>query len=124
MLDLEGVDLDDELKSIVGKVREDDPYIKQVRVARNRPNVARVVFDLKSAVKPYVFPLAPAGAYKHRLVLDIYPEKPRDPAARPPAARAGPYRRDGEGAGPRVAARVARGPPTRRSRRPRPSFPW
>ena len=79
MLDLEGVDLDDELKSIVGKVRDDDPYIKQVRVARNRPNVARVVFDLKSAVKPYVFPLAPAGAYKHRLVLDFYPEKPRDP---------------------------------------------
>jgi len=79
VLDLEGVDLDDELKSIVGKVRDDDPYIKQVRVARNRPNVARVVFDLKSAVKPYVFPLAPAGAYKHRLVLDFYPEKPRDP---------------------------------------------
>jgi N-acetylmuramoyl-L-alanine amidase len=45
----------------------------------NRPNVARVVFDLKSAVKPYVFPLAPAGAYRHRLVLDLYPEKPRDP---------------------------------------------
>ena len=41
--------------------------------------MARVVFDLKSAVKPYVFPLAPAGDYRHRLVLDLYPEKPRDP---------------------------------------------
>ena len=79
VLDLEGVDLDAELRSIVSKVREDDPYIKQVRVAVNRPNVARVVFDLKSAVKPYVFPLAPAGDYRHRLVLDLYPEKPRDP---------------------------------------------
>ena len=79
VLDLEGVDLDAELKSIVAKVREDDPYIKQVRVAVNRPNVARVVFDLKTAVKPSVFPLAPAGAYRHRLVLDLYPETPRDP---------------------------------------------
>jgi len=79
VLDLEGVELDAELKSIAGKVREDDPYIKQVRVAVNRPNVARVVFDLKSAVKPSVFPLAPAGAYRHRLVLDLYPEAPRDP---------------------------------------------
>ncbi|MBL0141774.1 MAG: N-acetylmuramoyl-L-alanine amidase [Betaproteobacteria bacterium] len=79
VLDLEGVDVNDELKSLVAKVREDDPYIKLVRVARNRPNVVRVVFDLKSDVKPYVFPLAPAGEYRHRLVLDFYPEKPRDP---------------------------------------------
>lgn len=79
VLDLEGVALDAELKSIVAKVRDDDPYIRQVRVAINRPGVARVVFDLKSAVKPYVFPLAPAGAYRHRLVLDLYPETPRDP---------------------------------------------
>jgi N-acetylmuramoyl-L-alanine amidase len=79
VLDLEGVELDDELRSVVGKVREDDPYIRQVRVALNRPGVARVVLNLKSAVKPYVFPLAPAGEYRHRLVLDLYPEKPRDP---------------------------------------------
>jgi N-acetylmuramoyl-L-alanine amidase len=39
----------------------------------------RVVFDLRSEVKPSVFPLAPAGEYKHRLVLDIYPAKPLDP---------------------------------------------
>jgi N-acetylmuramoyl-L-alanine amidase len=79
VLDLEGVALDAELRSIAGKVREDDPYIQQVRVAINRPNVARVVFDLKSPVKAYVFPLAPAGEYRHRLVLDFYPETPKDP---------------------------------------------
>ena len=79
VVDLEDVDFNDELKGLAAKVRADDPYIQQLRVARNRPGVVRIVFDLKTAVKPYVFPLAPAGEYKHRLVLDIYPQNPRDP---------------------------------------------
>jgi len=79
VIDLEGVDLDAEMKGFAAKVRADDPWIKQVRVARNRPNVVRVVFDLRAPVKPSVFPLAPAREYKHRLVLDLYPEKPKDP---------------------------------------------
>ena len=79
VLDLEGVDLSDELKGLPAKVGADDPYIQSVRVGRNRPNVVRIVFDLKTEVKPSVFPLAPAGEYKHRLVLDIYPLKPPDP---------------------------------------------
>jgi len=79
VLDLEGVDLGPELKALPDKVGSDDPYIKAVRVGVNRPNVVRVVFDLRTAVKPSVFPLAPAGEYKHRLVLDLYPEKPADP---------------------------------------------
>ncbi len=79
VVDLDGVDLNDELKALPGKIRADDPYIAAMRVAQNRPGVVRVVFELKGEIKPYVFPLAPAGEYKHRLVLDIYPLKPRDP---------------------------------------------
>ncbi len=79
VLDLEGVDLDAELKSLPQKVGADDPYIQAVRVGVNRPGVVRVVFDLRSEVKPSVFPLAPAGEYKHRLVLDLYPAHPADP---------------------------------------------
>ena len=79
VVDLEGVDLGPELKALPEKVGNDDPYIKAVRVGVNRPNVVRVVFDLRTAVKPSIFPLAPAGEYKHRLVLDLYPEKPADP---------------------------------------------
>jgi N-acetylmuramoyl-L-alanine amidase len=79
VVDLEGVDLNDELKNLPAKVGADDPYIQSVRVGLNRPNVVRIVFDLKTEVKPSVFPLAPAGEYKHRLVLDIYPAKPADP---------------------------------------------
>src|SRR5258706_1096287 len=79
VVDLEGVDLNDELNGLPTKVGADDPYIQSVRIGRNRPNVVRIVFDLKTEVKPSVFPLAPAGEYKHRLVLDIYPLKPPDP---------------------------------------------
>jgi N-acetylmuramoyl-L-alanine amidase len=79
VLDVEGVDLGPELKALPDKVGNDDPYIKAVRVGVNRPNVVRIVFDLRTAVKPSVFPLAPAGEYKHRLVLDLYPERPADP---------------------------------------------
>jgi N-acetylmuramoyl-L-alanine amidase len=79
VVDLEGVDLSDELRQLPAKVGADDPYIQAVRVGVNRPNVVRVVFDLKTEVKPSVFPLAPVGEYKHRLVLDIYPAKPPDP---------------------------------------------
>jgi N-acetylmuramoyl-L-alanine amidase len=79
VVDLEGVALDAELKALPAKVGADDPYIQAVRVGVNRPNVVRVVFDLRTEVKPSVFPLAPVGEYKHRLVLDIYPARPADP---------------------------------------------
>ena len=79
VVDLEGVELTEELKQLPAKVGADDPYIQSVRIAVNRPNVVRVVFDLKTEVKPSVFPLAPAGEYRNRLVLDIYPAKPADP---------------------------------------------
>ena len=79
VVDLEGVELGPELKALPSKIGADDPYIKAVRVGINRPNVVRVVFDLRTDVKPSIFPLAPAGEYKHRLVMDLYPAKPADP---------------------------------------------
>ena len=79
VLDMEEVELGPELRELPAKIGNADPYIQSVRVALNRPNVVRVVFDLKAEVKPSVFPLAPVGEYKHRLVLDIYPTRPADP---------------------------------------------
>jgi N-acetylmuramoyl-L-alanine amidase len=48
-------------------------------VGRFKPDVVRLVFDLKSEVKPQLFALAPVGDYGHRLVLDLYPLVPPDP---------------------------------------------
>lgn len=77
VLDLENVELGAALKSVSDKILSSDPYITQVRVANFKPGVVRMVVDLKSEIKPSVFALPPAGEYKHRLVLDIYP--PQDP---------------------------------------------
>ncbi|RFP26243.1 AMIN domain-containing protein [Duganella sp. BJB488] len=81
VVDIEGLELNPTLKSLVAKIQSNDPYIKQVRVGQNRPNVVRLVFDLKEEITPQVFTLAPAGNYKHRLIFDLYPVKPVDPIA-------------------------------------------
>jgi len=69
------------LNDLVRKVRPDDPYISSLRVAQNRSNVIRIVFDLKQAIAPQVFTLKPVGDYKSRLVLDLYPKVAQDPLA-------------------------------------------
>ena len=80
VLDLE-TEMTPALAELDGKVVPDDPYIKGLRAARNRPGVVRVVLDLKAEVKPQVFTLAPVAEYGHRLVLDIYPAVAPDPLA-------------------------------------------
>jgi N-acetylmuramoyl-L-alanine amidase len=78
VVDVEGIDLNAALKGLVAKIQSNDPYIKQVRVGQNRPNVVRLVFDLKEEVKPQVFTLSPVGEYRHRLIFDLYPVNPPD----------------------------------------------
>lgn len=73
VLDLDGVDLNANLKSLANQISPNDPYIKQVRVANFKPGTVRVVIDLKAEIKPNIFMLHPAGGYNHRLVLDVYP---------------------------------------------------
>ncbi|MCU6434477.1 N-acetylmuramoyl-L-alanine amidase [Undibacterium sp. Jales W-56] len=81
VVDIEGIELNPTLKELVAKIQSNDPYIKQVRVGQNRPNVVRLVFDLKEEVNPQVFTLQPVGNYQHRLVFDLYPANPPDPIA-------------------------------------------
>ena len=78
-VDVEGIELNAELRELVGKIKPGDPYINGLRIGQYAPNVVRIVFDLKQAVAPQVFSLAPVAAYRHRLVLDLYPEQAVDP---------------------------------------------
>lgn len=79
VVEIEGLTLNSTLKDLVAKIQTNDPYIKQVRVGQNRPNVVRLVFDLKEEINPQVFTLKPIGDYQHRLVFDLYPANPVDP---------------------------------------------
>lgn len=79
VVDVEGLTLNSTLNELVSKVRPNDPYIGSVRVGQNRPNVVRLVLDLKQPVAPQIFTLKPIGEYKYRLVLDLYPKVAQDP---------------------------------------------
>src|SRR5690554_5338179 len=79
VVDIEGLTLNSTLNELVSKVRPNDPYIGSVRVGQNRPNVVRLVLDLKQPVAPQIFTLKPIGEYKYRLVLDLYPKVAQDP---------------------------------------------
>ena len=51
VIDMEDVQLTDVLKSLASKVLSSDPYVRQVRAGLFRPNVVRLVVDLKGEVK-------------------------------------------------------------------------
>lgn len=73
VIDIANIELNQIIKSLTDKILASDPYIKQIRVAKFQLGVVRLVVDLKTEVKPNAFKLAPAGDYKHRLVLDVHP---------------------------------------------------
>lgn len=75
VVDINDIDLNQAMKGLTDKILSSDPYIKQVRVGKFKPGVVRLVVDLKTEVRPNAFTLPPAGEYKNRLVLDIYPVK-------------------------------------------------
>ncbi len=78
-VDIEGIELIPALRELVAKVKSDDPNISGIRVGQNAPGVVRLVIDLKQAMLPQVFTLPPVAAYRHRLVLDLYPAQAVDP---------------------------------------------
>ena len=79
VLDLEGIEITAALTELADKIQPNDPYVKALRIGRFKPGVVRLVFDLKTEVKPQAFILPPIGDYGHRLVLDFYPLVPHDP---------------------------------------------
>ena len=103
-LDVDDLAVTSVLEALSAKIGAGDPYVKSVRIGRPKPGTVRLVFDLKTDVRPEIFTLRPIAEYGHRLVLDIYPALATDPliallektqpaaapaiAAAPPAAAA------------------------------------
>jgi N-acetylmuramoyl-L-alanine amidase len=78
-IDIDDLELSPKLRELLGKVNADDPFIAGVRVGQNTPRTVRIVFDLKQAIAPQVFTLAPVAPYQDRLVFDLYPKVEADP---------------------------------------------
>ncbi|HEY9460180.1 MAG TPA: N-acetylmuramoyl-L-alanine amidase [Paralcaligenes sp.] len=79
VVDINGLTMSKAVNQLVSKIKPNDPYIASIRAGQNRPNVIRLVIDLKQSVAPQIFTLKPVGAYKYRLVLDLYPKVAQDP---------------------------------------------
>ncbi|HXY05982.1 MAG TPA: N-acetylmuramoyl-L-alanine amidase [Burkholderiaceae bacterium] len=78
VVDIEGIELTPQFAEQIKKVDAADPFIARMRVGQFRPQVVRLVIELKTPVDPQVFALDPAGPYRNRLVLDLYPEGAND----------------------------------------------
>ena len=79
VVDIEGLDLTPQFSEQIRHIDPADPYIARMRVGQFRPQVVRLVLELKVPVDPQVFALDPVGPYRNRLVLDLYPEGANDP---------------------------------------------
>ncbi len=78
-IEIEGIDLVEGMRELVGKLKPDDPHVAALRVSAIDAHSARLSIDLKNPIKPQVFNLPPVAAYGPRLVVDLYPEQTEDP---------------------------------------------
>lgn len=79
VVDLLDMQIDKTLKELTARLEPNDPYVERIRVGQFDENTVRLVFDLKSEVKPEIFTIDPIAEYKQRFVLDFYPKHPADP---------------------------------------------
>ncbi len=86
VIDLEGVLPEGALMDIAARLHPQDPYIASLRVGLNRPNVTRLVIELKAPARAEVFSLKPAGNYAHRVVIDLKGEAKAEAVLSAPAA--------------------------------------
>lgn len=76
IMDLSNIKSSQALATLPQKVNAIDPLVEKVRIGQFKPDVIRLVFDLKANVVPRTFVVAPKENYAHRLILDIYhPDK-------------------------------------------------
>ena len=75
VLDILDMRLDKTLKDLTDRLKADDPYVKQIRVGQYDDSTVRIVFDLKTEVKPEIFTIEPVAEYQNRFVVDFYPKQ-------------------------------------------------
>ncbi|NCZ82712.1 MAG: N-acetylmuramoyl-L-alanine amidase [Betaproteobacteria bacterium] len=79
VIDLQDLQVDAALRQLPSIIPPDDPWVAQLRVGQFQPKVARLVFDLRQAVRVEIFESLPVGPYQRRWMIDLYPDREPDP---------------------------------------------
>jgi len=79
VLVLDNIDLNATLETLPGRVSSADPLLASATLERLADGRVRLALRLRQEVRPHAFTLPPAGAFGHRLVLDVYPAAEPDP---------------------------------------------
>ncbi|WP_409309688.1 N-acetylmuramoyl-L-alanine amidase AmiC [Pectobacterium sp. B1J-3] len=74
VVDIEGIHLNSVLKNISAQFQQNDPLIKEARIGQFDKNTVRLVLELKQNASAKLFTLDPVAEFKHRLVMDLYPD--------------------------------------------------
>ncbi|PWC14913.1 N-acetylmuramoyl-L-alanine amidase [Brenneria roseae subsp. americana] len=74
VVDIENIHLNSVLKNISGQFQQNDPLIKEARIGQFDKNTVRLVLELKQGASTKLFTLNPVAEFKHRLVVDLYPD--------------------------------------------------
>ncbi|CPR14036.1 N-acetylmuramoyl-L-alanine amidase AmiC [Brenneria goodwinii] len=74
VVDIENIHLNSVLKNIPSQFHQNDPLIKNARIGQFDKNTVRLVLELKQGVDAKLFTLNPVAEFKHRLVMDLYPQ--------------------------------------------------
>lgn len=79
IVDIEALDSPARLQALLGKALQTDPRLLSLWIQPRPGGVTRLRFSLAPGTSPQVFTLPPAGRYRHRLVIDLYPTQRVDP---------------------------------------------
>ena len=73
VLDIEGMQLTNTLAQGLKNLKTKDRFISAVRPGQFKPDVLRLVFDLKTDINAAVNYSKPVANFKHRIIIDITP---------------------------------------------------
>ncbi len=90
VVDLPGHVTGGALDQLVSRIPADNPLVVRARAAQFKPDVVRIVLELRQPVSARVFAVPPAGEYGNRVVVDLMPEGAEASAGEPAPQAAAP----------------------------------
>lgn len=83
VIDLETVEINPTLKALPQQLNGQHPYLAKVRIAPFAETTTRLVFDIKSEIKPLVTDMNAGNAQQQRLAISIAPASALEPVTTP-----------------------------------------